>query len=85
MDSATQWGAASPVRRNGVGGYRIGFWVTWVLVFLGAWAYAIATYGWFLGLALGWIPAAIIGALAGAVWPLWVLLIGGGILFMVYG
>ena len=28
--------------------------------FFGSWAYAITTYGWFLGGTLGWIPAAII-------------------------
>ena len=34
--------------------------VVGVVTFLGCWIYAIATYGWFLGLAFGWIPALII-------------------------
>ena len=33
-------------------------------VFLGCWIYAIAEYGWFLGLGLGWVPAFFIAAFA---------------------
>jgi len=58
--------------------YAVGAGIVGVLVgivtFFGCWIYAIDTYGWFLGLAFGWIPSAIIafivGALAGALWPL---------------
>lgn len=50
--------------------YFIGGAITGGIVFLGCWVYAIATWGWFLGLAFGWIPAAIIGAIAGFLWPL---------------
>jgi hypothetical protein len=39
------------------------------LVFLACWAYAVATYGFFLGVGLGWLPAAVIGVIAGFVWP----------------
>lgn len=43
------------------------------LVFLGAWGYAVAAYGWFLGVGLGWLPALVIGAVAGLLWPFLVL------------
>ena len=36
------------------------------IIFLACWVYAIAAYGWFLGLAFGWIPALLIAA----IWPL---------------
>lgn len=44
-------------------------WLIGVVTFLGGWAYAIATYGWFLGGGLGWIPAAFIGVIVAFVWP----------------
>lgn len=31
-----------------------------LVTFLGCWGYAIALWGWFIGLGLGWIPAAVI-------------------------
>jgi len=58
--------------------YVWGFWIVGIITFLATWAYAISTYGFFLGVGLGWIPAAVIGALAGALWPL--LLFGGALL-----
>lgn len=39
------------------------------LAFLAAWGYAIATYGFFLGVGLGWIPAIAIGGVTGFLWP----------------
>jgi hypothetical protein len=41
-----------------------------VATFFGCWIYAIATYGWFLGLALGWIPSLIIASIAMLLSPL---------------
>jgi hypothetical protein len=38
--------------------------------FFGCWIYAIATYGWFLGLAFGWVPSGIIALIAMALSPL---------------
>ena len=35
------------------------------LTFLGCWLYAIQSWGWFLGIAFGWIPAAIIAVIVG--------------------
>jgi hypothetical protein len=45
------------------------------LTFVGAWIYAISTYGFFLGVGLGWLPAIVIGLIAGALWPLPILLV----------
>jgi hypothetical protein len=50
--------------------YVIGGYITFGLVFLGSWIYCIATYGYLLGVGLGWLPSAIVGALAAALWPL---------------
>ncbi|MAZ30207.1 hypothetical protein CL655_02890 [bacterium] len=50
--------------------YKVGCWITGVLVFLGSWIYAIATYGWFLGIAFGWFPAMIIAFISAFIWPI---------------
>ena len=54
-----------------------------IVAFLVGWGSAIKSWGWLLGLAFGWIPAAIVAAMAGALaWgvaPLLALaLIAGG-------
>lgn len=54
------------------------------IVFVVAWVYAIATYGLFLGIGLGWIPAAFIGAIAGLLWPVVVLGLFGVMLFVLF-
>jgi hypothetical protein len=33
-------------------------------VFFACWIYAALTYGWFLGISLGWIPSAFFGVVA---------------------
>jgi len=39
------------------------------VAFVACWVYAVHEYGWFLGLAFGWIPSAIIAAmLLGVFW-----------------
>ncbi len=43
--------------------------------FLGGWGYAIHEYGWFLGLAFGWIPSAILAVFAYFLAPLLVFLL----------
>jgi hypothetical protein len=39
------------------------------IAFLILWGYAIATYGWFLGLGVGWIPSIFIAILIALIWP----------------
>lgn len=57
------------VRRAIRKGYRTGVRVVGWFTFAASWAYAIAHYRFFLGVGLGWLPAAVIGFLAGLVWP----------------
>ena len=51
------------------------------ITFFVAWAYAIARFGWFLGLGLGWFPAGVIALLMAVLWPL--LVLAGIILYLV--
>ena len=53
--------------------YWLGYVITWVLTFLGCWIYCIATYGFLLGVGLGWLPAAITATVVSFFWPLIVL------------
>ena len=55
--------------------YRVGFYITWILVFLGCWIYCIATYGFLWGVGLGWLPSGIVATIAAVLLPL--LAIGG--------
>ena len=34
-------------------------------IFFACWTYAVINYGWFIGIAFGWIPSGIITLLAG--------------------
>ena len=43
--------------------------LTAIPIFLAAWIYFIAEQGLFWGLALGWVPAAILAAVACWAWP----------------
>jgi hypothetical protein len=49
--------------------YRVGFAITWFIAFIAGWIYAIGQYGFFLGGGLGWIPAAFVAVIFGALWP----------------
>ena len=56
-----------------------------LVTFLGCWGYAIALWGWFIGLGFGWIPAAVISWIVYSFFPFAVLLslvavVAGGIL-----
>ncbi len=64
--------------------YWIGFWITGIITFIGSWIYAIAHYGFFLGVGLGWLPSLIITLIAGLLWPLVAVLLIIGIIFVVY-
>lgn len=50
--------------------YRIGFFITALITFIGSWIYCIAEYGFLLGVGLGWLPSIIVAVIAGALWPL---------------
>lgn len=51
-------------------GYWAGYWVTWVLLFIGFWIYAISEYGFLLGVGLGWLPSIIAASILSFFWPL---------------
>jgi hypothetical protein len=60
----------------------VGFVVRWIAAittFIAVYIAAVASVGWVIGIALGWIPAglaaAIVGWLVGALWPLLALAI----------
>jgi hypothetical protein len=61
--------------------YLVGTWITGVIAFIVIWIYALASWGFLLGLMFGWIPALIGGAIIGLLWPLVVLLIFVAIYF----
>jgi hypothetical protein len=50
--------------------YKGGAIITGLIIFVGAWIYCIVTYGFLLGVGLGWLPAAITAVVAGLLWPL---------------
>jgi hypothetical protein len=55
---------------DGADWYRIGYWICWILVFLGCWIYCVASYGFLLGVGLGWLPSAIVATVVSLLWPL---------------
>ena len=57
-----------------VDGYDLCAIITGAITFVGIWAYCTWAYG-FLGFALGWMPALILGSIIGMLWPLVVLLL----------
>jgi len=58
-------------------------YLTGILTFIAVWIYAIAQWGFLLGIAFGWLPAIISAFLAGLLWPLaLVLLIIGAVMLL---
>ena len=55
--------------------YLVVSWIIGFVSFAIAWVYAILTYGFFLGVGLGWIPALAIGFVCGLLWPIAVIVI----------
>ena len=62
--------------------YMIGVWITGVISFIIIWLYALASWGFLIGLMAGWIPALIVGVILGFLWPL-VLLAVIGIIILI--
>lgn len=58
---------------DGMEWYKVGAGITWVLIFAGTWIYCIAAYGFLLGVALGWIAAAITATILCWLWPLYLI------------
>jgi CheY-like chemotaxis protein len=64
----TFWDSVSTV-------YLVGAWITGVVTFIGCWIYAIGSYGFLLGVGLGWLPSAIVAVIAAYLWPLLLLVV----------
>lgn len=62
------------------GPYAIVGAILGVVAFFGCWAYAIYSWGFLLGVGLGWIPSIFIGLIAFAVGP---FLLSLGILLLI--
>jgi hypothetical protein len=50
--------------------YPIGVLITGFITFIVTWIYCIATYGFLLGVGLGWLPSIIVAYIVGYLWPL---------------
>ena len=61
------------------GTYPIVGLITGVIVFFACWICAIASWGFLLGVGLGWIPSFFIAVIAGFIWPLLALILVGAI------
>lgn len=46
-----------------------------LLVFVGAWLYALSVWGFLFGIMFGWIPALIAAVVTGLLWPLLLILV----------
>lgn len=57
-----------------MGVYKVGYAISFVIVFIGCWIYCVATYGFLLGVGIGWLPSIIAAGIVSIFWPL--LLIG---------
>ena len=63
-------------------GYMVGVWIVGVLSFIVIWLYALVSWGFLIGLMIGWVPALIGGFILGWLWPL-VVLAAIGIIILV--
>jgi len=50
--------------------YGIGANITGVIAFFAIWIYAFISWGFLVGLAIGWLPAIIGAFILGILWPL---------------
>jgi hypothetical protein len=64
--------------------YKKGFFITAAIAFIASWIYAIVSWGFLIGVGLGWIPSLFIGLIAGFIWPLIALALVAGLCFIVF-
>jgi len=62
--------------------YEVVAKITGFIVFIGCYIYCIASYGFLLGVGLGWLPSLIVAVIAGALWPLLALVAIFGALYL---
>jgi thiol-disulfide isomerase/thioredoxin len=49
--------------------YRVGAIIMGCIVFVSTWIYCAVSYGFLLGVGLGWLPSAIVAGIAALLWP----------------
>ena len=64
--------------------YIAGAYITGFITFVICYIYCIATYGFLLGVGLGWLPSGIVARIVGFIWPLVVFLLAI-LLLLVFG
>lgn len=64
--------------------YGWGVFVTWVVTFLAAWIYAIAEYGYLLGVGLGWLPAMIVAMVVSILWPVLAAIVAAIVVWLIW-
>ncbi len=73
---------SKPIRNHSVDWdtvYPVGGFITGAITFIACWIYAIVSWGFLLGVGLGWIPSLFIAVIAGFIWPLLALVLVVGI------
>ena len=65
-----------------VGCYRIGYWIFFFLIFVGCWIYCMASYGFLIGVGIGWLPSIITAAIVSLFWPLIVLAVAALVAYL---
>ncbi|MGE8940479.1 hypothetical protein ACO2I3_01060 [Leptospira interrogans] len=63
--------------------YAVGFMITAGLTFIVSYIYCIVEYGYLWGVGFGWLPSIIVALVIGALWPLVVLGLIVGVIFVV--
>ncbi len=61
--------------------YTVIAFIVGILAFFAIWIYSFFSWGFLIGLAIGWLPALIGGLIIGVLWP---LILIGIILFMTF-
>lgn len=64
--------------------YIVGAYITGFVTFIAVWIYAIISWGFLIGVAIGWLPAAITAFFAGLLWPIVAVIITIGIFYIYY-
>jgi len=58
--------------------------ITFFPIFIGVWIYAIISWGFLIGLTIGWLPALIAGVIGGLIWPIFAIALILAILLGLY-
>lgn len=62
--------------------YLVVAWIIGVIAFFAIWIYSFISWGFLIGLAIGWLPALIGGFILGIIWPVVLLVIVAAVLLL---